>query len=229
MKESLTFTADSTPMSQLLLNVMGSFAEFERALIRERQREGVTLAKAKGVYKGRKPSLTDEQVITLRQRVAAGGKKAALARELKVSRITVHRYLRAYPDVKVVPNCAVAAPSVDSTIVLTLWLELCPYDKHVRTKRLVDEIEDWVLSRYQTETIHRGSQYTLTVRYKDAADLEGKMADLWYEIGNRAEARRCDVQGDILDEQGRCWGDGTLERHPEQYTNSTSSNDTSKA
>ena len=48
-------------MSQLLLSVMGAFAEFERSLIRERQREGIALAKKAGVYKGRKPSLTDHQ------------------------------------------------------------------------------------------------------------------------------------------------------------------------
>ena len=49
LKESLTFTAEASPMSQLLLNVLGSFAKFERALIRERQREGITVANAKGV------------------------------------------------------------------------------------------------------------------------------------------------------------------------------------
>lgn len=57
LKEGLTFTAESSPMSQLLLNVMGSFAEFERALIRERQREGIAVAKRKGVYEGRKCSV----------------------------------------------------------------------------------------------------------------------------------------------------------------------------
>jgi DNA invertase Pin-like site-specific DNA recombinase len=54
------------------MSVMGAFAEFERALIKERQREGITLAKQKGVYKGRKPSLTSEQVQSLRARVKAG-------------------------------------------------------------------------------------------------------------------------------------------------------------
>lgn len=93
VKESLTFTGESSPMAQLLLNVMGSFAEFERSLIRERQREGVALAKAKGAYKGRKRALDDAAVALLKQRVGDGAKKAALARELGVSRETVHRYL----------------------------------------------------------------------------------------------------------------------------------------
>ena len=58
IKERLTFTGEDSAMSQLLLSVMGAFAEFERSLIRERQREGIALAKKAGVYKGRKPSLT---------------------------------------------------------------------------------------------------------------------------------------------------------------------------
>src|SRR5262249_49808725 len=41
LKEHLTFTGEDTPMAQLMLSVMGAFAEFERALLRERQREGI--------------------------------------------------------------------------------------------------------------------------------------------------------------------------------------------
>ena len=48
------------PMATLLLSVLGAFAEFERALIRERQPEGIALARARGAYRGRKPSLTAE-------------------------------------------------------------------------------------------------------------------------------------------------------------------------
>lgn len=95
LKEGLTFTAEASPMSQLLLNVMGSFAEFERALIRERQREGIVVAKAKGVYKGRRRALSPEQVEQVKLKVAYGAKKTSVAREFGVSRETVHRYLRA--------------------------------------------------------------------------------------------------------------------------------------
>lgn len=82
-------------MSQLLLNVMGSFAEFERALIQERQREDVVIAKAKGVYKGRRRALSPEQVEQVKLKVANGAKKTSVAREFGVSRETVHRDLRA--------------------------------------------------------------------------------------------------------------------------------------
>jgi DNA invertase Pin-like site-specific DNA recombinase len=91
-KECLTFTGDDSAMSNLLLNVMGAFAEFERSLIRERQREGIAIAKKAGVYKGRKPSLTPERAQQLRKRVAAGEKRAALAREFGISRETLYTY-----------------------------------------------------------------------------------------------------------------------------------------
>ena len=94
VKESLTFTGEENAMAQLLLSVMGAFAEFERSLIKERQREGIALAKKKGVYKGRKPSLSAEQAQELRRR-AAGENKAALAREFGISRAALYVYLAA--------------------------------------------------------------------------------------------------------------------------------------
>jgi DNA invertase Pin-like site-specific DNA recombinase len=96
IKESLTFTGDDNAMSILLLSVMGAFAEFERSLIRERQREGIAIAKAKGdVYKGRKPSLSTERAADLRKRAATGENKAALAREFNISRAALYVYLGA--------------------------------------------------------------------------------------------------------------------------------------
>ncbi len=94
VKEHLTFTGEDSPMANLMLSVMGAFAEFERALLRERQREGIALAKKRGAYRGRRRALSPEQTTELRQRVAAGEKKAMLARELGVSRETLYQYLR---------------------------------------------------------------------------------------------------------------------------------------
>ncbi len=94
VKEHLTFTGEDSPMANLMLSVMGAFAEFERALIRERQREGIALAKQRGAYRGRKKALAPERVAELRQRAAAGEKKAQLAREFGVSRETLYQYLR---------------------------------------------------------------------------------------------------------------------------------------
>lgn len=94
-KEGLTFTGEDSPMATFMLSVMGAFAEFERALIRERQREGITLAKKRGAYKGRKKCLSDEQKAELIRRISAGDKKAVLAREFGVSRDTVYKYYHA--------------------------------------------------------------------------------------------------------------------------------------
>jgi len=94
VKEGLHFTGEDSPMANLLLSVMGAFAEFERALIRERQREGIALAKKRGAYRGRKKALSPEQVVELRQRAAAGDQKATLAREFGISRETLYQYLR---------------------------------------------------------------------------------------------------------------------------------------
>ncbi|GEP28254.1 recombinase family protein [Cryobacterium levicorallinum] len=95
VKEQLTFTGEDNAMSQLLLSVMGAFAEFERSLIRERQREGIALAKKRGIYRGRAPSLDAPRAVELREKAAAGVSKAELARQFGVSRETVYAYLRA--------------------------------------------------------------------------------------------------------------------------------------
>src|SRR3954467_10789201 len=72
VKESLVFTGEDSPMANLLLSVMGAFAEFERALINERQREGIALAKQRGAYRGRKKTLSPDAVQRLRERIAEG-------------------------------------------------------------------------------------------------------------------------------------------------------------
>ncbi len=94
IKENLAFTGEDSPMANLMLSVMGAFAEFERALIRERQREGIALAKQRGAYRGRKKALSPEQEAELRQRADAGEQKSALAREFGISRETLYQYLR---------------------------------------------------------------------------------------------------------------------------------------
>jgi DNA invertase Pin-like site-specific DNA recombinase len=94
VKECLTFTGEDSPMANLMLSVMGAFAEFERALLRERQREGIALAKRRGAYRGRKRSLNLEQIGEVKRRVAAGEQKAQVARDMGVSRETVYQYLR---------------------------------------------------------------------------------------------------------------------------------------
>ncbi len=94
VKEHLRFTGEDSPMANLMLSVMGAFAEFERALIGERQREGIALAKQRGAYRGRKPSLSADEIRELRRLAREGTGKVALARQFKISRQTVYEYLK---------------------------------------------------------------------------------------------------------------------------------------
>jgi DNA invertase Pin-like site-specific DNA recombinase len=96
VKERLTFNGEDAPLAKLQLGILGAVAEFERALIRERQREGIAIAKVKGVYKGRKRALTDKQAAALREQDKANGGRgrAALAREAGISRSALYEYLK---------------------------------------------------------------------------------------------------------------------------------------
>lgn len=95
VKESLTFTGDDSAMSKLMLTIMGGVAEFERAMIRERQLEGIALAKQAGKYTGRKSTMSETQVQAIRNRATAGENKSALAREFGVTRQTIYNLIAA--------------------------------------------------------------------------------------------------------------------------------------
>jgi DNA invertase Pin-like site-specific DNA recombinase len=102
VKENLTFEqpgigadAHKAAYSMLMLQMLGAVGQFERALIRERQREGIAIAKARGVYKGRKPSLDVSATATLQEMAARGVPKTDIARALNISRASVYEYLKA--------------------------------------------------------------------------------------------------------------------------------------
>jgi DNA invertase Pin-like site-specific DNA recombinase len=94
VKENLSFDNDSkNPLSNLLLNIMGAFAEFERELIKERQKEGIIQAKKQGKYNGRKQSLSPEQIIEVKQLVLSRYKITEIAKQYQVSRSTIYNIL----------------------------------------------------------------------------------------------------------------------------------------
>lgn len=93
VKENLIFTGENSPMSNLLLSVMGAFAEFERELINERIREGVSIAKASGKYKGRTKTCNQEQIADIKNMVANRYKITEIAKKYGVTRTTIYRYL----------------------------------------------------------------------------------------------------------------------------------------
>lgn len=94
VKESLTFTGEDSSVSKLLLSVIGAFAEFERSLIKERQMEGIALAKKRGAYRGRKQMLSQEKIDEIKALVASGNAKSCIARDFGISRETLYQYLR---------------------------------------------------------------------------------------------------------------------------------------
>jgi DNA invertase Pin-like site-specific DNA recombinase len=98
VKEQQTYSRDTDDaVGRLMLNLLGAFAEFERTLIRERQREGIRIAKTAGKYKGRARKLTDDQIADARRRVGAGVPKTTVARDLGIDRTTLYRMLATPP------------------------------------------------------------------------------------------------------------------------------------
>lgn len=81
-----------TPNGEFMLTILGAVAQLERSVARERQAEGIAIAKRNGVY-DRPPALTDGQLFTARELIERGVPKAAVARELGVSRQTLYTAL----------------------------------------------------------------------------------------------------------------------------------------
>ncbi len=93
-KENLVFVSNKKdPYQQLMMTMLGAVAELERSLILERQKEGIAIARAKGMYKGGKNKLSDEQVIELHQMHINGMAIAKIARYFNITRPTVYGYL----------------------------------------------------------------------------------------------------------------------------------------
>lgn len=82
-----------TPTGKLMLAMLGAIAEFENDLRRERQMDGIQMAKKKGVQLGRKKKLDDEELARLRERHASGEKVSDLATYYQISRMSVYRLL----------------------------------------------------------------------------------------------------------------------------------------
>jgi DNA invertase Pin-like site-specific DNA recombinase len=93
-KEGMTFSGENDPMQTLMLQMLGAFAEFERAMIRERQREGIEAAKRAGKHLGRPSALTDQQIEEARARRAQGETPTQLATAFGVSRASMYAYLK---------------------------------------------------------------------------------------------------------------------------------------
>lgn len=88
-KENLTFSGDAhDPFGTLMMTMLAGFAQFERAIIRERQREGITKAKQRGVYQGRSKSIDRERVAAM---LRDGVSPTQIASALGIGRASVYR------------------------------------------------------------------------------------------------------------------------------------------
>ena len=101
IKENLKFEpptsgtdAHKTAYSTLMLQLLGAVGQFERALIKERQREGIAIAKGKKLYKGRKPILDKTRIGDLKRMVEDGQSKVAIAEAFHISRASVYAYMK---------------------------------------------------------------------------------------------------------------------------------------
>jgi DNA invertase Pin-like site-specific DNA recombinase len=83
----------STPTGKLMLTMLGAIATFEREMMLERQAEGIAIAKAKGTYKGRKPTAREKASEIIRL-VKEGMNKEEVSRNLEISRASVFRVLK---------------------------------------------------------------------------------------------------------------------------------------
>lgn len=93
IKENLLFTSNSDGMSTLMLQMMGAFAEFERSMIRSRQKEGMDMAKKNGRKLGRKTKINKEvenKVLSLKEQ---GVSIRQIALRMNLSRATVYKAL----------------------------------------------------------------------------------------------------------------------------------------
>ena len=86
----------TTPTGKLMLTMIAAIAEFERQTLLDRQREGIAIARAKGVYKGRKTIRVDNFEAYYDRYMRREISKSGLAKELHVSRPTVDRLIREY-------------------------------------------------------------------------------------------------------------------------------------
>lgn len=97
LAEGITVSKDETnPTQQLMLGLLAAIADFERAKIRERQAEGIAIAKAKGKY-ARQPKLTEQDVEQIHVLLQLGHEKTEIARQFQVSRQTVYNALNRHP------------------------------------------------------------------------------------------------------------------------------------
>ena len=93
-KENLTFDGTSNDLySDLLLTILSGFAQFERNIILERQREGIAIAKANGKYKGGKQKFVSTDKEKIKKLIEEGISISQISRDMECSRPTIYKVI----------------------------------------------------------------------------------------------------------------------------------------
>ncbi|WP_244514743.1 recombinase family protein [Ensifer sp. LCM 4579] len=177
-------------MGRMVITILGMVADMELKFIKYRQRADIEAAKAEGGYKGRKKNVDDEEI---RRRIAAGASKASVARDLKVSRMTVYRALDALPS-------KTALPEKPPSAAIARHLNVENFSKHGRGRKPARERIEAMLERDYAMVKAGNRDYRLTVTYDDDPEgvgLEDKIEHLYAEMFNIAESHRCSIEADI--------------------------------
>lgn len=94
LKENLNFTSKTDPVANCILTIFAAVAEFEYSLIKERQLEGIAIAKKLGRKNGRPKSFKDEHIEEVKRQLENGKPKTKISKDMGVSRFTLYKYLK---------------------------------------------------------------------------------------------------------------------------------------
>ncbi|MEN9359634.1 MAG: hypothetical protein RL095_1169 [Verrucomicrobiota bacterium] len=198
--KSLAEAVDTgTPAGRMMMHIIGSFAEFERAMLKERTKSGLDAARKEGRIGGRKPKLSDLQRKEIVALVSSGQKTAAeAARLFAISPATVSRMIAGTRS----SHKESASPAF-ATILLSLRIDNNSKFVHGK-KRVVERIENLYLKEFQAR--QPSGDYLLKVPYKSDKDLDISITELLSDIANDAEDQNCFSESEArLDGSDRCW------------------------
>lgn len=178
-------------IGRLVITILGMVADMELRFIKDRQRAGIESAKAQGVYKGRTKNIDSDEI---RRQIEGGATKAAVARSMKISRMTVYRALDDFPDKTALPDKRPAG---------TVSLRIAPPDRSVagsRASQTRTHIEELLERDYAMKRLGPG-EYRLKVVYDhepDGMSFNEEIEHLRAAISDIMEGHRCPMRIEIV-------------------------------
>ena len=197
----------TTPQGKFTFHVFAALAEFERELIRDRTKAGLTAARARGRQGGRPKGLSKEaqQTAIIAEKLYQEGELTVkgICTQLSIARGTFYNYLR-YRGVEIG-----VSRKKRQVMKVALWLRVERNNKYVRgKKRAREEIERYVLAQYEMKKPRKDSwDYTLSIPYETDEEFDELVYDLLQEAASIADARNCFIEADAraMDGSDRYW------------------------